>query len=79
MVLPVSGQVNTSSLFAKLNISDLYYRLPKERTVQVKVPKFKLEYSQDLQDVFTKLGKNFTFFVLKFVFTKCNLTRDLIC
>ncbi|XP_026196730.1 serpin peptidase inhibitor, clade F (alpha-2 antiplasmin, pigment epithelium derived factor), member 2b [Anabas testudineus] len=56
VVMPVSGQVNVSSLSAKLNISDLYDRLPKERAVQVKVPKFKLEYAQELQEVFTKLG-----------------------
>lgn len=56
VVMPMSGQVNVSSLSAKLNVSDLYRRLPKERSVQVKVPKFKLEYAQDLQDVFTKLG-----------------------
>lgn len=56
VVMPLSGQVNVSSLAAKLNISDLYNRLPKERAVQVRVPKFKLEYAQELQDVFTKLG-----------------------
>ncbi|XP_029302688.1 serpin peptidase inhibitor, clade F (alpha-2 antiplasmin, pigment epithelium derived factor), member 2b [Cottoperca gobio] len=56
VVMPMSGQVNVSSLSAKLNISDLYHRLPKERAVQVKVPKFKLEYAQDLKDVFTELG-----------------------
>ncbi|XP_040901539.1 serpin peptidase inhibitor, clade F (alpha-2 antiplasmin, pigment epithelium derived factor), member 2b [Toxotes jaculatrix] len=56
VVMPMSGQVNVSSLSAKLNISDLYDRLPKEKAVQVKVPKFKLEYAQELQDVFTKLG-----------------------
>ncbi|XP_036974764.1 serpin peptidase inhibitor, clade F (alpha-2 antiplasmin, pigment epithelium derived factor), member 2b [Acanthopagrus latus] len=56
VVMPLSGQVNVSSLSAKLNFSDLYNRLPKERAIQVKVPKFKLEYAQELQDVFTKLG-----------------------
>nr|XP_040035916.1 serpin peptidase inhibitor, clade F (alpha-2 antiplasmin, pigment epithelium derived factor), member 2b [Gasterosteus aculeatus aculeatus]XP_040035925.1 serpin peptidase inhibitor, clade F (alpha-2 antiplasmin, pigment epithelium derived factor), member 2b [Gasterosteus aculeatus aculeatus] len=56
VVMPTSGQVNVSSLAAKLNISDLYHRLPKERAVQVKVPKFKLEYAQELKDVFIKLG-----------------------
>lgn len=60
----MSGQVNVSSLSAKLNVSDLYRRLPKERSVQVKVPKFKLEYAQDLQDVFTKLGKTYSFSLL---------------
>ncbi|XP_026154394.1 serpin peptidase inhibitor, clade F (alpha-2 antiplasmin, pigment epithelium derived factor), member 2b [Mastacembelus armatus] len=56
VVMPLSGHVNVSSLSAKLNISDLIGRLPKERAIQVKVPKFKLEYAQELQDVFTKLG-----------------------
>lgn len=56
VVMPLSGQVNVSSLVAKLNISRLYDHLPKERDVQVKVPKFKLEYEQELKDVFTKLG-----------------------
>uniref|UniRef100_A0A8C2XP32 Serpin domain-containing protein n=1 Tax=Cyclopterus lumpus TaxID=8103 RepID=A0A8C2XP32_CYCLU len=56
VVMPMSGQVNVSSLSTRLNILDLYRRLPKERAVQVKVPKFKLEYVQDLKDVFTKLG-----------------------
>lgn len=56
VVMPLSGQVNVSSLSTKLNISDLYKRLPKERAVQVKVPKFKLEYAQELKDVFIKLG-----------------------
>ncbi|KAL6115956.1 serpinf2 [Pungitius sinensis] len=56
VVMPMSGQVNVSSLSSKLNISDLYHRLPKERAVQVKVPKFKLAYAQELKDVFTKLG-----------------------
>ncbi|XP_008297380.1 serpin peptidase inhibitor, clade F (alpha-2 antiplasmin, pigment epithelium derived factor), member 2b [Stegastes partitus] len=56
VVMPLSGEVNVPSLSAKLNISDLYNRLPKERAVQVKVPKFKLEYAQELKDVFTKLG-----------------------
>lgn len=59
MVMPESGHVNVSSLSAKLNISDLYERLPKETAVQVKVPKFKLEYSQELEEVLTKLGKTF--------------------
>ncbi|XP_019943788.1 serpin peptidase inhibitor, clade F (alpha-2 antiplasmin, pigment epithelium derived factor), member 2b [Paralichthys olivaceus] len=56
VVMPLSGQINVSSLLPKLNISSLYEHLPKERAVQVKVPKFKLEYGQELQDVFTKLG-----------------------
>ncbi|XP_010734965.2 serpin peptidase inhibitor, clade F (alpha-2 antiplasmin, pigment epithelium derived factor), member 2b [Larimichthys crocea] len=56
VVMPTSGQVNVSSLSEKLNFSDLYNRMPAERPVQVKVPKFKLEYAQELQEVLTKLG-----------------------
>lgn len=56
VVMPFSGGVNVSSIAAKLNVSDLYSRLPKPRAVQVKVPKFKLEYEQELQEVLTKLG-----------------------
>lgn len=58
VVMPMSSQVNVDSLLPKLNVSDLCSRLPKERAVQVKVPKFKLEYSQELQDVFTKIGRS---------------------
>uniref|UniRef100_A0A673A8V4 Serpin domain-containing protein n=1 Tax=Sphaeramia orbicularis TaxID=375764 RepID=A0A673A8V4_9TELE len=50
VVMPMSSQVNMTSLAAKINITDLYDRLPRERAVQVKVPKFKLEYTQELQD-----------------------------
>ncbi|XP_061682605.1 serpin peptidase inhibitor, clade F (alpha-2 antiplasmin, pigment epithelium derived factor), member 2b [Syngnathoides biaculeatus] len=56
VIMPMSGHVNVSSLAPKLNISSIYNRLPKERVVHVKVPKFKLEYAQELQEVFTKLG-----------------------
>ncbi|PWA22041.1 hypothetical protein CCH79_00010305, partial [Gambusia affinis] len=56
VIMPESGKVNVSLLSLNLNISNLYERLPKERAAQVKVPKFKLEYSQELQEVLTKLG-----------------------
>lgn len=59
VVMPTSGQVNVESLLAKMNMSDLYRRLPKERAVRVKVPKFKLEYAKELQDVLTKIGRYF--------------------
>lgn len=58
VVMPTSGQVSVASLLPKLNVSGLYSCLPKERAVQVKVPKFKLEYSQELQEVFTKIGRS---------------------
>lgn len=72
VVMPMSGQVNVTSLSAKLNVSDLYNRLPKERAVQVKVPKFKLEYTQELQDVFTKLGRTSLFFMVFFMSVTTN-------
>ncbi|XP_072320446.1 serpin peptidase inhibitor, clade F (alpha-2 antiplasmin, pigment epithelium derived factor), member 2b isoform X2 [Eucyclogobius newberryi] len=56
VVMPVSGQVNISSLATKFRLSNIYERLPREKAVQVKIPKFKLEYSQELQEVLIKLG-----------------------
>nr|XP_046152356.1 alpha-2-antiplasmin-like [Oncorhynchus gorbuscha] len=56
IVMPMNGKVNVSALAAKLNISDLYNRLPRERPMQVKLPKFKLDYSQDLQEALTNIG-----------------------
>lgn len=63
VVMPMSSQLNVASLYAKLNVSDLYNRLPKEKAVQVKVPKFKLEYKQELKDVFTKLGRSSLYYL----------------
>ena len=57
VVLPTPGHVNMSTLAAKLTISDLYDRLPKERAMQVKLPKFKLQYTQELQETLTSMGK----------------------
>uniref|UniRef100_A0A3B4AC90 Serpin domain-containing protein n=1 Tax=Periophthalmus magnuspinnatus TaxID=409849 RepID=A0A3B4AC90_9GOBI len=56
VIMPVSGHVNISSIATKLNLSNIYERLPREKAVQVKIPKFKLEYCQELQEVFIKLG-----------------------
>lgn len=56
VVMPFSGHVNISSMAAKLNLSNIYERLPREKAVQVKIPKFKLEYSQELKEVLMKLG-----------------------
>ncbi|XP_022077770.2 alpha-2-antiplasmin [Acanthochromis polyacanthus] len=47
---------NVSSLLPKLNISDLYRRLPLEKTMQVSLPKVKLQYRQELQEALTSMG-----------------------
>lgn len=47
-----------SSLLPKLNISDLYRRLPHERTMQVNLPKVKLQYRQELQEALTSMGEH---------------------
>lgn len=57
IVLPMSGRVNISAIAAKLNTSDLYSRFPKERSMQVRLPKFKLEYGQELEEALTEMGK----------------------
>ncbi|XP_062872539.1 serpin peptidase inhibitor, clade F (alpha-2 antiplasmin, pigment epithelium derived factor), member 2b [Trichomycterus rosablanca] len=56
IVMPMTGHVNVSAIAAKLNISDLYQRFPRERSMQVKLPKFNLDFSQDLQEVLTSMG-----------------------
>ncbi|KAJ8347660.1 hypothetical protein SKAU_G00262490 [Synaphobranchus kaupii] len=56
VVMPMSGKVNVSTLAAKLNISDLYTRLPSEKAMHVKLPKFKLEYSKELEEALTSMG-----------------------
>jgi serine protease inhibitor len=58
VVMPLPGRGNVSSLVAKLNISDLYRRLPQERTMQVQLPKFTLQYRQELQEALTSMGEN---------------------
>ncbi|XP_063058813.1 alpha-2-antiplasmin [Engraulis encrasicolus] len=51
-----TGQENLSTMVAKLNISDLYARLPSPREMHVKLPKFKLEYKQELEKPLTSIG-----------------------
>lgn len=64
VVMPTgTGQDNVSTVAAKLNISDLYARLPSESTMQVKLPKFKLEYKQELQDPLTSIGETGGFYI----------------
>ncbi|XP_010781865.1 alpha-2-antiplasmin-like, partial [Notothenia coriiceps] len=55
IVMPLSGKGNVSSLLPKLNISDLYRRLPQEKTMQVNLPKLKLQYRQELQEALTNM------------------------
>ncbi|XDV32251.1 hypothetical protein PO909_003114 [Leuciscus waleckii] len=61
VVMPTSGHVNVSAISAKLNISDLYIRLPRERNMQVKLPKFKLDFKQELQEAMTSMGLGMLF------------------
>ncbi|XP_041741647.1 alpha-2-antiplasmin isoform X1 [Coregonus clupeaformis] len=56
VVMPLPGRGNVSSLVTKLNISDLYRRLPQESTMQVQLPKFTLQYRQELQEALTSMG-----------------------
>ncbi|KAJ8256616.1 hypothetical protein COCON_G00187680 [Conger conger] len=56
VVMPSSGQVDVSAIGAKLNTTDLYARLDRPRTMQVKLPKFKLEYGQELQEALSSMG-----------------------
>lgn len=56
VIMPISGQVNVSAIGDKLNVSDLYNRFPRARSMQVKMPKFKMEFGEELQEVLTKIG-----------------------
>ncbi|XP_056266772.1 alpha-2-antiplasmin isoform X2 [Pseudoliparis swirei] len=56
VVMPLSNRGNLSYLLPKLNISDLYRRLPHEKTMQVNLPKVKLQYRQELQEALTSMG-----------------------
>lgn len=57
VVVPFPGRGNVSSVLTKLNISDLYRRLPQEKTMQVNLPKVKLQYRQELDEALTNMGK----------------------
>uniref|UniRef100_UPI0037E95C94 alpha-2-antiplasmin n=1 Tax=Semicossyphus pulcher TaxID=241346 RepID=UPI0037E95C94 len=56
IVMPLPGRRNVSSVLSKLNISDLYGRLPQEKTMQVKLPKVKLQYRKELEEALTSMG-----------------------
>uniref|UniRef100_A0A3B5MM46 Serpin domain-containing protein n=1 Tax=Xiphophorus couchianus TaxID=32473 RepID=A0A3B5MM46_9TELE len=53
VILPIG---NVSLVLPKLNISDLYSRLPQEKSMQVNVPKMKLQYRQELEEALTSMG-----------------------
>lgn len=61
IVLPAPGSGNVSAVLPKLNISDLYRRLPQEKMMQVNLPKMKLQYRQELQETLTSMGKHVSF------------------
>lgn len=56
-MMPVIGSVDVSAIAAKLNISDLYNHFPRERSMQVKLPKFKLDFTQELEEALTSMGE----------------------
>lgn len=55
VILPTG---NVSLVLPKLNISDLYSRLPQEKSMQVNVPKMKLQYRQELEEALTSMGED---------------------
>ncbi|XP_037543143.1 alpha-2-antiplasmin [Nematolebias whitei] len=54
--LVVLPRGNVSSVLPKLNISNLYRRLPQEKATMVSLPKVKLEFRQELEEALTKMG-----------------------
>lgn len=58
IVMPMPDSGNVSSVLPKLNISDLYRRLPQQKMMQVNLPKVKLQYRQELQEALTSMGEN---------------------
>uniref|UniRef100_A0A3Q2PCA9 Serpin domain-containing protein n=1 Tax=Fundulus heteroclitus TaxID=8078 RepID=A0A3Q2PCA9_FUNHE len=54
--LVVLPRGNVSSVLPRLNISDLYSRLPQEKSMLVNLPKMKLQYRQDLEEALTSMG-----------------------
>ncbi|MEQ2175330.1 hypothetical protein GOODEAATRI_016908 [Goodea atripinnis] len=54
--LVVLPRGNVSSMLPKLNISDLFSRLPQEKSMLVNLPKVKLQYRQELKEALTSMG-----------------------
>nr|XP_023673810.1 alpha-2-antiplasmin-like [Paramormyrops kingsleyae] len=56
VVMPTLGKVNVSAIAAKFNTSELYASLPEPRNMEVKLPKFRIEYGQELEQALTSMG-----------------------
>lgn len=54
--MPTLGKVNVSAIAAKFNTSELYARLPEPRSMEVKLPRFRIEYGQELEQALTSMG-----------------------
>ncbi|XP_042603575.1 alpha-2-antiplasmin [Cyprinus carpio] len=61
VVMPVPAHGNLSITAAKLNISDMYKHFQSEKSMHVKLPKFKLQYKQDLRQALTSMGLGLLF------------------
>uniref|UniRef100_A0A671NT20 Alpha-2-antiplasmin-like n=1 Tax=Sinocyclocheilus anshuiensis TaxID=1608454 RepID=A0A671NT20_9TELE len=61
VVMPVPAHGNLSNAAAKLNISDMYEHFQSEKSMHVKLPKFKLQYKQDLRQALTSMGLGLLF------------------
>ncbi|CAJ1063700.1 alpha-2-antiplasmin-like [Xyrichtys novacula] len=56
IVMPLPGGRNVSSVLPKINISDIYGRLPQETSMQVNLPKVKLQYRKELEEALISMG-----------------------
>ncbi|XP_048836482.1 serpin peptidase inhibitor, clade F (alpha-2 antiplasmin, pigment epithelium derived factor), member 2b [Brienomyrus brachyistius] len=56
VVIPTLGKVNVSAIAAKFNTSELYASLPEPRNMEVKLPRFRIEYGQELEQALTSMG-----------------------
>lgn len=56
IVMPILGSANVSSVLPRLNISDLYSRLPPEKAIMVNLPKVKLQYREELKEALINMG-----------------------
>ncbi|XP_026051511.1 alpha-2-antiplasmin [Carassius auratus] len=61
VIMPVPAHGNLPIAAAKLNISDMYENFQSEKSMHVKLPKFKLQYKQDLRQALTSMGLGLLF------------------